>query len=163
MGEGQRVKGNAIPAQAGAVVGVADGETGHCGGKSARRKRDWGTKLPCRAGWWRRAIGRRARVGWSTEGRAAVDGRTQPVRPLHDYSYGTTEKIKRGRRAAFSSSFLPLLCQALVANKRFISFTARFRTFLGLPNLTKFYQILPIFTKNVQREASNRGLNGGFW
>ncbi len=70
--------GIGIPAQAGAVVSVEDGQTGRRGGGPPRRKRDWGSELPLGTR-WRRAIGGGARVGGSSEGRGAIDGGAQPV------------------------------------------------------------------------------------
>ena len=71
-------------------------------------------------------------------------------------------KLRSAVDRHFPTSFFPLFCQAFVANKWFSWFAVRFRTFLGLQNLTKFYQFLPNFTKNVQRKGSNRHLKGVF-
>src|SRR5208282_2062362 len=94
-------------------------------------------------------------------GTAAIDRGNSACEPLNGYSYGTTEKINRACHAAFPPPLLPISREACIANKGLIWFAVRFRTFFGLPNLTKFYQILPISTKSVQRRVSNRASKRG--
>ena len=111
-----------------------------------------------------RPIGCGARVGGPTEGKAAVDGRTQLVGCFIGTIMVQRRKlIGRGCRnfplAFFHFGVKPLLqTNGLECS---LSVFGRFLGLLGLPNFTKFYQILPISTKSVQRRASNRPRNGG--
>jgi len=52
--------------------------------------------------------------------------------------------------------------RAGIANKWVIGMAVRFRTFLGLPNLTKFYQFLPKVCSEGGAQGLEEALNEGF-
>ena len=62
-------------------------------------------------------------------GTTAIDVGESACEPLHDYSYGRTEKINRGRNYQFPPPLSPLWRERSIANKRVIGFGVRFRTF----------------------------------
>ena len=84
------------------------------------------------------------------------------VAGLHGYRYGKAEKIKRGSKRQFPPPLLPLWREAIIADKRVIGQSVRFRALFRLPNLTKFYQFLPKTCSERERRWQLRALNGGF-
>ena len=114
----------------------------------------------------RTQIGRRARKHHKVApqvfaGRRSKDFRSRPVN-LFGYRYGKTEKSNHGISFPLSPTLVRSSEGACIANTRVTGDSVRFRAFSGVQNRIKFYQILPILTKNVQRTGSNRHLPGAF-
>ncbi len=71
-------------------------------------------------------------------------------------------RLRGGVNRQFPPPLLPLWREAIIANKRVIGQSVRFRAFFRLPNLTKFYQFLPKTCSERERRWQLRVLNGGF-
>jgi len=94
--------------------------------------------------------------------RQATRGFHERAGELVGYRYGKTEKINTGRSPPFPPPLPRSWRKGHIANKWVIGASVRFRTFLGLPNLTKFYQFLPKVCSEEGAKGLEEAVNEGF-
>ncbi len=142
----QRI-GDVIPAQAGAVVGVEDGQTRRHGGGSPRKKRDWGSELLLGTR-WRRPIGGGARVGGTTGRTTTIDGGNPPVSLFMVIVMVDPRKLTEGINRHFPPPSWDLGAKRILQTKGIQETKPVLRRFWG-------YQIVPNFTNFDQKHAAN--------